>query len=421
MSNGNRVGDNVTKTTYVETDGHHAFYAKDQTYVGIDGESMLETVTSEKLHWVTHDDGRTTLDACYDGTWLRSSNDNGTSWCDVGSTYAFDTSRAEEQMLPSGIILDENTGNLIRFFRGQKADKTCYSYVNQGAFREFYSVSKDGGDTWTDPVQIIDGSGEFNENTWGPNLEYGARGAMLNGGHCLWMEDGSLLAPFTTYNRLEPGKPWDFTNFCAKGTWNQDRTAFDWTFGSPFKVSPEQSSVGCCEPSIASLGGDQLFMTTRCQGREAKGMYSTRYSTRSADGGMTWGSAEPLLFDDGSPVHTPASVSAFYNSTTTGKTYWIGNILDAPVYAQTPRYPLKFAEFDIEKPSLVRDSVRLIQDRPDGAHEHVRYTNFGYYEDRKSGDLIITLPEQFRDRGYDEMEKPEDFAARCVKYTVHLT
>ena len=129
MSNGNRVGDNVTKTTYVETDGHHAFYAKDQTYVDIDGESMLETVTSEKLHWVTHDDGRTTLDACYDGTWLRSSNDNGTSWCDVGSTYAFDTSRAEEQMLPSGIILDENTGNLIRFFRGQKADKTCYSYV----------------------------------------------------------------------------------------------------------------------------------------------------------------------------------------------------------------------------------------------------------------------------------------------------
>ncbi len=68
----------------------------------------------------------------------------------------------------------------------------------------------------------------------------------------------------------------------------------------------------------------------------------------------------------------------------------------------------------------MKESVRLIQDRPEGAHEHVRYTNFGWYEDRKSRDLIITLPEQYRNRGYDEMEKPEDFAADCVKYVVEL-
>ena len=420
MSNGDKVGDNVTKTTYVETDGHHAFYAKDQTYVGIHGESMLETVTTEKLHWVTHDDGRTTLDACYDGIWMRRSENNGSSWQDIGSVYAFDTSLDDEQRLPSGIILDETTGNLVRFFRGQKADKTCYGYINQGAYREFYSLSKDGGDTWTDPVQIVDGSSEFNEHNWGPNLEYGERGAILNGGHCLWMEDGSLLAPFTTYNRLEPGRPWDFSNFCARGTWNPDGNGFEWDFGEPFEVTPEQSHAGCCEPSIVSLGGGRLFMTTRCQGSEAKGFFTTRYSTSSEDSGKTWASATPLLFDDGTPVHTPASISAFFSSSKTGKTYWIGNILDAPVYAQTPRYPLKFAEFDMERTCLIRDSVRLIQDRPEGAHEHVRYTNFGYYEDRKSGDLIITLPEQYRNRGYDEMEKPEDFAAPCVKYKVQL-
>ena len=76
MSNGQKVGADVIKSVYLETDGHHAFYASGQTYTGIEGERMLEQMTSEKLHWVTHDDGRTTLDACYDGTWLRSSEDN---------------------------------------------------------------------------------------------------------------------------------------------------------------------------------------------------------------------------------------------------------------------------------------------------------------------------------------------------------
>ena len=50
----------------------------------------------------------------------------------------------------------------------------------------------------------------------------------------------------------------------------------------------------------------------------------------------------------------------------------------------------------------------------------MRYTNFGEYEDRESRHLIITLPEQYRHKGYDELEKPEDFAADCVKYTVEL-
>jgi hypothetical protein len=68
----------------------------------------------------------------------------------------------------------------------------------------------------------------------------------------------------------------------------------------------------------------------------------------------------------------------------------------------------------------VKNSVRLIQDRPDDAHELVRYTNFGSYEDRSTGNLMITLPEQYRRMGWDDMEQPEDFAADCVKYTVEV-
>ncbi|MEE2658819.1 MAG: hypothetical protein VX733_09970 [Candidatus Latescibacterota bacterium] len=106
---GEWVGENVTKDIYIETDGRHAFYAEGQKYAGVDGETILDMVTSEMLHWVKHGDGRTTLDACYDGTWLRRSEDNGGHWQGVGEKAHFDTERTDEQLLPSGMVLDERT------------------------------------------------------------------------------------------------------------------------------------------------------------------------------------------------------------------------------------------------------------------------------------------------------------------------
>ena len=135
---------------------------------------------------------------------------------------------------------------------------------------------------------------------------------------------------------------------------------------------------------------------------------------------MSWTAPEAMVYDDGSPVWTPASGSAFYESSKTGKTYWIANILDGPVFGQTPRYPLNLAEFDPDKTCIVKNSIRLIQDKPDDAHELARYSNFGQYEDRRTCNLIISLPEQYRSMGWDDMKKPEDFSADCVKYTVEI-
>ena len=49
MSTDERVGENVTKTIYVPSEGTHAFYAGNQTYTGVAGETILEQVTSEKV------------------------------------------------------------------------------------------------------------------------------------------------------------------------------------------------------------------------------------------------------------------------------------------------------------------------------------------------------------------------------------
>lgn len=420
MKENERVGAGVGKNTYIPSDGLHAFYASGQTYTGATGERMVETVTSELLQWVNHDDGRTTLDACYDGNWVRVSDDNGSQWTESGRRVRFDVGIAEEQLMPAGFSLDTKNDVLVRFYRGQKADKRCYGYINQGAYRAFYSISADQGTTWSDPVQIVARGKGFDADRWGPGFEYGVRGGILNGTHCIWMADGSVLAPFTEYERLDGTRPWCFRVVCARGHRNEDRSGFDWEFGDFIEVPPGKSSIGCCEPSITVLESGALFVTMRCQGIEDRGVYSMPYTAVSEDGGMSWTQPEPLVYNDGSNVSTPASCTAFYDSSVTGKTYWIANILDGPVYGQIPRYPLQIAEFDTRNACIVMDSVRLIQDRPDDAHENVRYTNFGWYEDRRTGQLIITLPEQYRRMGWDDMEKPEDFAADCIKYTVDM-
>ena len=330
MNSSERIGANVVKSTHIKSDGLHAFYSGGQTYTGATGERIVETVTSEVLQWVTHEDGRTTLDACYDGTWLRISEDNGSNWTDWGPRVRFDIGIAEEQLMPAGLSLDTKNNILLRFFRGQKADRSCYGYINQGAYRAHYSVSGDQGATWSDPVQIIDRQKNYNADCWGPGFEYGVRGAILNGSHCIWMEDGSVLAPFTEYERLDGTRPWFFRVVCARGYWKEDRSGFDWEFGNFIEVPVDKARVGCCEPSITALESGALFVTMRCQGNEETGHYTIPYSAVSEDGGMNWSQPEPLTYDDGTNVWTPASCTAFYDSSVTGKTYWIANILDGP-------------------------------------------------------------------------------------------
>ena len=440
----------VTKSTYIRTDGRHAFYPQGQSYAGVTGGKIFEAITSEGFFGVTHKNGKRSLSGGYDGSWLRVSEDHGLHWADYGEKFCFDAESTEEQMMPSGFGLDEKNDILVRFYYGRKADKNCYGHVDQGTYRAFHSISRDQGVTWSEPVQIVDMRKGYDAVSWGPGFAYGERGGLPH--ECVWLDDGSVVVPFTVYERLDGTKPWYFWVICARGYWKKDMSGFEWVFGDRVEVKKERAAAGCNEPTITALAGDNLFMVTRCGGATSEtlkevvkrwgtvieeqrsgdlramqamidagqGVYSTRYSAFSEDGGMTWSAPEPLAYDDGTTVWTPASYSAFYESSRTGKTYWIANILNKPVYRQTPRYPLTIAEFDRNKRCIVKDSVQVIQDKPEGANENVRYTNFGRYEDRKKGNLIITLPEQFLHIGPDEIEKPEDFAADSVKYEVEL-
>jgi hypothetical protein len=140
----------------------------------------------------------------------------------------------------------------------------------------------------------------------------------------------------------------------------------------------------------------------------------------SEDGGITWSSPEPLRYDDGGIVWTPAAVHRFVRSGATGKTFCLANIRPGPVHDQTPRYPLHIAQFDTDRLCLLRDTVRVIQDLPPGAPVERRYTNWGGYEDRQSGEIVLTMPEQPKAINFSDMRDPVDFTADCVEFRIRL-
>lgn len=191
-----------------------------------------------------------------------------------------------------------------------------------------------------------------------------------------------------------------------RGHWLNDHSGLWWEVGAPLRVTPDTSTIGCCEPDLLYWGGNRLVTTMRCQGNPAlSGCYSHRELAQLEDGGLTWTTPCPLRYDDGTPVHVPASYSAFLRSPRTGKAYWFANILDHPVYAQYPCYPLVMAEFDPERLCLVKDSLYVIQDLPGGALPCTnelpwcdaecerQYTNYGAYVDRETGEFVLTMPE----------------------------
>ena len=135
---------------------------------------------------------------------------------------------------------------------------------------------------------------------------------------------------------------------------------------------------------------------------------------------MTWSEPTPLVYGDGSTVWTPASPHRFFASSKTGKSYVIANILPGPVYGQTPRYPLTIAEFDAGRVCVLRDTVQVIQDLPEGAPKSRRYTNFSMYEERGTGDLILLMPEQPKKVEMGEMTRAEDMEADCIEFRVRL-
>jgi hypothetical protein len=413
----------VERELYLAAPEGIAVYAQNPSYVSVDGVSLVESVKHEALHFDKH--GHKVY--YHPRIWRRFSPDNGRTWTDGPDQAAEHAERLDGRQRNVSLHgLDKRRNVLVSLFGTYDVDAEQEMFAlgnkRRRTYMLWYELSFDSGKTWTAVKQVVDNRLGYDETHWGPGLTYGVSGAATDLSAPVWLGDGSILFGLCITNVLLPGSPEKsgFGVIYLRGRWNSEGTDMTWTFGAPIILTQAQSPVGCCEPAPAALGGERLFNVMRCQGDEKLGIPSTRYSTYSTDGGTTWTAPEPLRYDDGSTVWSPASLSSFFHSSRTGRWYWLANILPGPVYGQMPRYPLCLAEFDPDRRCLLKNSVQVIQDRPLDMPEQVRYTNWGFYEERGSGDLIMTLPEQPKRMDFTAMTRSEDFTADCLRYRIRL-
>lgn len=216
--------------------------------------------------------------------------------------------------------------------------------------------------------------------------------------------------------------------------------------------APEGDAVYVHGPGYAADDGVTLLETVRHEALHFKPdggrhYYSRRiYRRRSDDNGRTWRETGDLFCGNperlagrhvypGAILRFPGTgILAAYEveyeldpaqpmfgiGNRMSRTYVLGNFLAKPVHGQVPRYPLCIAELDTDRAVVRRATVRVIQDLPAGAPTDRRYTNWGQYEERGSRDLVLLLPEQPKHMNYEEMRRPEDFTADCIRIRVRL-
>jgi len=418
----------VKREVHLKAPSGDSLYALPR-YVSRSGLTLIENIRAEALHFSEQGEKH------YYSRQLirRQSDDNGRAWRVVKewTSAPGGMQQAGEHQFPLGLFLLPGPDVLVELnsIYTYRPDEPQFGLGNSIArtYRTLCRHSRDGGRSWSEWRQVIDHRPGYDARKWAPGTEYGLQGGVGDGQPVL-LDDATIVMAFTIRESQIPpedvserAKEVYSTVICAQGHWDADRAELVWTFGEKIHVPFPEVCGGCCESALVRLTKNRWMITLRCQGDERLKIPSRRMSAISSNGGMTWSRPVPLAYEDGSTVWTPASVHRFFVSSRTGKTYLIANILPGPVFAQTPRYPLTIAEFDIDRAVVLKGTVQVIQDRPVGAPEDRRYTNFGEYEDRETGELVLLLPEHPQHKNYEDLTDPADYTGDCLIYRIGLT
>jgi hypothetical protein len=169
--------------------------------------------------------------------------------------------------------------------------------------------------------------------------------------------------------------------------------ALAWHLGQPLKIAPETSSRGLNENALIELPGGRIVAVCRGDNSAFPDKPGYKWLSFSDDAGETWSAPTPLPATGGEPLESGSNGSALFRSIKNGRLYWMGNLALGGERARGnwPRAPLVIVEVQ-EKPfALKRDTVFAVDER--GGHDspRVQLSNFRFYQDRATGDVVIFL------------------------------
>lgn len=348
---------------------------------------------------------------------IRRSEDNGKTWMAV-EEWVNEEPLGKDLVLQRSLpdyFCDPENGFVFRTYatNNHKPDILAWNYAESPVSRtikNFLQISRDEGKTWSKPEQIIMQGDEHDEIHWMPGVYYGRNSAVIEAGHIIKNHGGGVLAPFSMTRLFENG---NIINpradpatanpdgavqrlaGCFLGKWRPDGSGLDWTSGATVTLPLKYSCDGADEPSIDYLPDGRLFMVLRARtyphtGQELPGLH---YYTLSSDNAGTWAEPKPLLYDDGSYAYSPACLANVFCSSRNGRFYVITNLVDVPPVNCDPRNKLQIAEIYMDKMRIKKGTVTIIeqQDKEAGQPDTIRFSNFRWYEDRRTLNVILFM------------------------------
>ena len=362
---------------------------------------------------------------------IRRSEDNGKTW-KIVEEWSSQEPLGDDLVLVRNVpevFCDPDNGFLLRFFitNRDRPSVVPWNYAASPVTRTrkvFVQISHDEGQTWSEPRRLIMQGDEYDETHWMEGVYYGKNGAAIEGSQIIKNRKGEVLVPFWGTRLFEngdiinpeadpatsnPDGAVEHFSGCFIGAWRDDG-GLDWSASEKVTLPRKYSCDGADEPSVSYLPDGRLFMVLRARTYPHTGqeLPSLHYYTLSADDGRTWSEPEPLIYDDGSYAYSPACLANVFRSSKNSRFYVITNFADRPCINCDPRNKLQIAEVDTATFRVKKDSVTIIeqQDKAAGQPDNIRFSNFRWYEDRETQNVMLHMTPGPDNAGWPQAYRP---------------
>lgn len=335
----------------------------------------------------------------------RASEDNGRTWSPPSLVFQPEqTPEGVVRLGESALFLDEDKDAILHFYNHSLYPAGHFTGDVERCTRIFLRVSFDGGRTFSSGQQVVQKG--YDSEHWASGVIYNQNSMPISFCAPVKTSRGLLVLPAQRCpisSDFEHPFSMKWEAGCLIGRWVGPE--IEWELGEMVCLPADVSSRGLCEPAIAELADGSLLMICRASNAGLRDVPGHKWWSVSRDSGHSWSVPAPLTYADGRSFFSPATGCRLIRHSKNGKLYWIGNIVPSNPDGNRPRCPLQIAEVHDQKPALIAETVRVIEDRREGDSPAVQFSNFRVYEDRETAEFVLTMA-RFQEKSEDDLNSP---------------
>ena len=269
----------------------------------------------------------------------------------------------------------------------------------------YYRVSHDGGRNFGPPRQVVHAGPEFDARHPLPGVWTGKNCVMLGDMPCVAVTAPgrrillpAQITPLGPGGKLSnPGGGYTYTDAAVLvGTWRGDQ--IEWDMSDLVRGDPARSTRGMDEGTLGFLSDGRVLMVLRGSNDRHPEVPGYRWHSISRDGGRRWTAPEPWTYDDGERFFSPSSCSQVVRHSS-GRLFWLGNIVPENPRGNRPRYPFVIGEVDARAGLLQLSTVRTIDTLQPGEDPVLSLSNFYAREDRQTHAIAVHMTRLFAGSG----------------------